>query len=317
MNKVTLLSIILPVLNEEKNILEIYRELKEVLDTLEKTYEIIFVDDGSTDRSFEVIKVLAHDDPSVKVIALSKNFGQTAALVSGIDNARGEITILMDADLQNDPRDIPRLLQKIEEGYDVVSGWRKNRKYNLFTRTIPSFFANSLISLLSGVRLHDYGCTLKAYRSKIIKGLKLYGEMHRFIPIYASWVGAKIAEIVVNHRPRGYGKSKYSLWRVPKVLLDLATIKFIAHYRTKPIYIFGGSGIIFILLSIICVIILLYNKFVKGISMIQSPLLILSALLIIIGVQSILMGLIAEMQMRTYFESLGKPTYHIREKINI
>ena len=317
MNKVTLLSIILPVLNEEKNILEIYRELKEVLDTLEKTYEIIFVDDGSTDRSFEVIKVLAHDDPSVKVIALSKNFGQTAALVSGIDNARGEITILMDADLQNDPRDIPRLLQKIEEGYDVVSGWRKNRKYNLFTRTIPSFFANSLISLLSGVRLHDYGCTLKAYRSKIIKGLKLYGEMHRFIPIYASWVGAKIAEIVVNHRPRGYGKSKYSLWRVPKVLLDLATIKFIAHYRTKPIYIFGGSGIISILLSIICVIILLYNKFVKGISMIQSPLLILSALLIIIGVQSILMGLIAEMQMRTYFESLGKPTYHIREKINI
>jgi hypothetical protein len=187
----------------------------------------------------------------------------------------------------------------------------------LFTRTIPSFLANALISLLSGVRLHDYGCTLKAYKSNIIKGIKLYGEMHRFIPIYASWVGARIAEIVVNHRARGHGKSKYSLWRVPKVLLDLATIKFIAHYRTKPIYIFGGSGIISILLSIICVITLLYNKFVKGISMIQSPLLILSALLVIIGVQSILMGLIAEMQMRTYFESLGKPTYHIREKINI
>ena len=311
------ISVIIPVFNEEKNIIPLYQEIKSVLDGEHMDYEIIFIDDGSRDKSLEILLEYARKDKLLKIISFSRNFGQTAALVSGMDNAKGKIIVFMDGDLQNDPKDIPLLVKKIQDGYDVVSGWRKQRKDAFLNRRLPSLFANRLISLLSGVRLHDYGCTLKAYRSSILKGIKLYGEMHRFIPIYTSWVGAKIIEIPVNHRPRIYGKSKYNLLRTLKVTLDLVTIKFLASYETKPIYIFGGSGIISVLLSFVCLTMLIYNKFVHGISMIQSPLLLLSAILVVIGIQVTLMGLLAEMQIRTYFESLNKPIYIIKEKLNL
>lgn len=311
------ITVVIPIFNEEGNIVKLYQELKAVFSGLNTDYELIFVNDGSVDGSLEVLKNLASKERLLRIISLSRNFGQTAALACGIDNASGKIIVLMDGDLQNDPKDIPLMIIKIQEGYDLVSGWRKKRRDSFFGRVAPSFFANKLISLLSGVHLHDYGCTLKAYRADVLKDIKLYGEMHRFIPIYAAWIGVKITEVAVNHRLRIYGRSKYNLGRSLKVILDLLTIKFMAHFRTKPIYVFGGSGIISILFSLVCVIMLIYNKLVLGISMIQSPFLILSALLVIIGVQSILMGLLAEMQMRTYFESLGKPTYYVKEKINI
>ncbi|MBU0693814.1 MAG: glycosyltransferase family 2 protein [Candidatus Omnitrophica bacterium] len=310
-------SVVIPIFNEEENIAQLCKEIKLALESLGRDYEIILVDDGSEDGSLKVLKELASKDRLLRVISFFRNFGQTAALVSGMNNASGEIIVFLDGDLQNDPQDIPLLVKKIEEGYDVVSGWRKQRKDSFLSRCLPSFLANKLISLISGVHLHDYGCTLKAYKADILKNIKLYGEMHRFIPIYAFWLGAKIVEVPVNHRPRIYGKTKYNIGRVFKVILDLLTIKFLAHYRTKPIYVFGGSGLVAIGLSFICVITLIYNKLFHGVSMIQSPFLILSALLVIVGVQSILMGFLAEMQIRTYFESLGKPIYHIKEKINL
>ncbi|MBI4335628.1 MAG: glycosyltransferase family 2 protein [Candidatus Omnitrophica bacterium] len=310
-------SVIIPIFNEEKNVPQLYRELKSALNGLSTTHEIIMVNDGSADKSREILKDLSERDRTLKVLSLSRNFGQTAALVCGIHYARGEVSIFMDGDLQNDPKDIPLLIKKIEEGYDVVSGWRRHRKDALLTRRLPSLFANKIISLLSGVRLRDYGCTLKAYRTEILKDIRLYGEMHRFIPIYLSWVGAKIAEIPVNHRPRVHGRSKYNMWRSLKVILDLVTIKFLGSYSTRPIYIFGGSGMAAFFLSLISIAMLMYNKFVRGISMIQSPLLLLSALLVIIGFQSILMGLLAEMQVRTYFEASNRPIYYVREKINL
>ena len=312
-----LISVIIPIFNEESNIDKLYCEVKVVLDSVSENYEIIFINDGSLDKSLEILRGLANTDKSLKIVSLARNFGQTAALVCGINNSFGKIVVLMDGDLQNDPKDIPLLINKIKEGNDVVSGWRKKRKDAFFSRKLPSFFANRFISLLSGVHLRDYGCTLKAYNSDILKDIKLYGEMHRFIPIYASWVGAKICEIPVNHRPRIHGKSKYNIGKAVKVILDLVTIKFLGSYGTRPIYIFGGSGIISIGLSFICVVALIYNKLVLGISMIQSPLLLLSALLVIIGVQSVLMGLLAEMEIRTYFESLDKHIYYIKEKINL
>ncbi|MFH1478539.1 MAG: glycosyltransferase family 2 protein [Candidatus Omnitrophota bacterium] len=316
MNK-DLLSIIIPVYNEEKNIPVLYKELKEVLGPLDRDYEVIFVNDGSSDGSLRSLKDIASGDQKIKVLSFSRNFGQTAALVCGINSAKGETVVLMDADLQNDPLDIPKLIDKLNEGYDVVSGWRKDRKDTFLTRILPSVIANRIISCLSGVRLHDYGCTLKAYKKDVLKDMKLYGEMHRFIPIYASWLGAKIIELEVNHRPRKHGKSKYNLYRSLKVVLDLVTVKFIANYRTKPIYIFGGAGVILIGLSFLCVFMLIYNKLANDISMIQSPFLILSSLLVIVGAQSILMGLLAEIETRTYYESLNKPIYTVKEKINI
>jgi len=311
------ISVIVPIFNEEDNIRQLYQEIKVSLDGLRKGYEIIFIDDGSFDKTKTVAYELAGKDRLLKVISLARNFGQTAALVSGIHHASGKVIIFMDGDLQNDPNDIPQLIKKIEEGYDVVSGWRHKRKDAFFTRRIPSFFANWVISLFGGVHLHDYGCTLKAYRAEVLKNIRLYGEMHRFVPIYASWVGARISEIPVNHRPRVHGKSKYNMWRSIKVVLDLATIKFLGSYSTRPIYVFGGSGIAAIFLSFVCLVGLIYNKVAYGHSMIQSPLLLLSALLTIIGFQSILMGLLAEMQSRTYFEASDKPIYYIREKINL
>lgn len=310
-------SVIIPVFNEEKNITPLYQEVKSVLDDLGRNYEIIFVDDGSVDKSPEILNELANRDRSLKVVVLSRNFGQTAALVSGVDCARGEVIIFMDGDLQNDPKDIPLLISKIQEGYDVVSGWRKRRKDFFLTRRLPSLLANKLISFLSKVTLHDYGCTLKAYRSTFLKDIRLYGEMHRFIPIYASWAGARITEVVVSHRQRVHGRTKYNLFRIVKVMLDLTTIKFLETYETKPIYIFGGSGIISVFLSLVCLIMLIYNKFVHGISMIQSPLLLLSAILIVIGIQVTLIGLLAELQIRNYFESLNKSTYIIKNKLNL
>ncbi len=311
------ISVIIPVYNEGKNIQFLYDELKMMLDSLGKDHEIIIVDDGSVDESPGILKALAAKDNSLKAITFSKNFGQTASLMSGIDSASGDIIVLMDGDLQNDPQDIPSLISKIEEGYEQASGWRKNRRDNFLTRTLPSMIANKIISFLSGVHLHDYGCTLKAYRANMLKSIKLYGEMHRFIPIHASWLGAKIIEVKVNHRKRKHGRSKYTLYRALKVILDMITIVFIANYRTKPIYVFGGSGICLIILSFLCVFVLIYNKFAHGVSMIQSPFLILSSIFIDLGVQSILMGLLAEMQMRTHYESLNKPIYYIKEKINV
>lgn len=310
------ISVIIPVFDEEENIAALYQELKAVLDSLNTGYEIIFVDDKSRDKSLNALKEIGSKDSLCRIISFSRTFGQTAALACGIENAMGGIIVLMDADLQNDPRDIPALINKIREGYDVASGWRQNRKDPFLNRRLPSFLANKLVSFLSGVRLHDYGCTLKAYKADVLKEIRLYGEMHRFIPIYASWIGAKIAEMPVNHRPRLHGKSKYNMWRTLKVIFDLLTIKFISGYQTKPIYVFGASGVISIILSFACVATLIYNKVAHKISMIQSPLLLLSALFVILGVQFILMGLLAEMQSRTYFESLRKPIYHIKEKTN-
>lgn len=311
------LSIILPLYNEEENIRLQYEEITSAVDALGVKYEILFVDDGSTDRSFEILSSIAEHDRRVGVIQFRRNFGQTAAMAAGIDHSRGEILVFMDADLQNDPRDIKRLLEKIEEGYDVVSGWRKNRKDNLFIRTIPSRIANRLIAGVSGVRLHDLGCSLKAYRGEVIRQVKLYGEMHRFIPIHASWVGASITEIPVNHNPRRFGKSKYGIIRTFKVILDLFTVKFMGSYATKPIYIFGGAGIVLFAGSVLSGSAVILMKLFLRHSMIRNPLLLLTVMFIILSVMFIMLGLLAEISIRTYHESQSMPPYRVRKKVNI
>jgi glycosyltransferase involved in cell wall biosynthesis len=274
------------------------------------------VDDGSKDQSLPKLEALALKDPHhIKVVVLRRNFGQTAAIAAGIDHATGEIIVLMDADLQNDPRDIPMLLEKIEEGYDVVSGWRQKRKDTFLTRTLPSQFANKLISSVTGVHLHDYGCTLKAYRREVITGFKLYGEMHRFIPVYANTVGAKIIEVPVRHHPRKYGKAKYGLERTFKVILDLFTVKFLNSYANKPIYLFGGTGILIILISGIILFYLFIRRVFFLVPVLESPLFMLSSMFFILGFQSILMGLIAELLVRTYHEAQHKPTYTVKTTI--
>jgi glycosyltransferase involved in cell wall biosynthesis len=256
---------------------------------------------------------MAH--PSVVFVDLRRNFGQTAAIAAGIDHADADVVIMMDADLQNDPADIPRLLEKIDEGYDVVSGWRRDRKDKFITRRVPSMIANGLISSVTGVHLHDYGCTLKAYRREVIDEIRLYGEMHRFIPVFASAAGANITELVVNHRPRLYGKSKYGLWRTFKVMLDLITVKFLLSYRTTPMYLFGGFGLGLIGVSMLTLFVALLNKWIRGASLIRTPLPQLAATFFILGMQSILMGLLAELLVRTYHESQDKPTYVVRRVI--
>jgi glycosyltransferase involved in cell wall biosynthesis len=310
------ISVVIPVLNEEENIKVIYSKLKEILDRINRSYEIIFVDDGSNDNTFEILAKLAKDEKRLKVIKLCRNFGQTAALAAGFDIASGEIIIPMDGDLQNDPVDIPKLLEKIEEGYDVVSGWRKKRKDSLFTRKIPSILANYLISLFTGVKLHDYGCTLKAYKSQIVKNIRLYGEMHRFLPAHAALTGAKVTEVEVLHHPRIYGKSKYGISRIIKVILDLFTLKFLGTFSTKPIHLFGSIGLILLFFGFISGSILIINKLFFGAYMIQSPLLLLTVMLILLGVQFILIGLLAEIVIRTYHEAQNKPTYLVKERIN-
>jgi glycosyltransferase involved in cell wall biosynthesis len=309
------LSILIPIYNEEGNLFLLYEKLVAALKKVGRPYEVIFIDDGSSDGSLDILLDLREKNPNVKIISFSRNFGQTAALSAGIDLSKGDIIIPMDGDLQNDPEDILTLLQKIEEGYDVVSGWRKGRKDPFLNRRLPSMIANKLISWIGGVHLHDYGCTLKAYRKDILKNIRLYGEMHRFIPIYAQWIGARVSEIPVRHFPRGSGASNYGMSRVFKVILDLMVVKFLLSYSQKPIYVFGGIGLLMILGAILSGGYALYLKLFTGLSFILTPLPLLCALLLLLGFISILMGFIAEILTRTYYESQGKPTYQIKETI--
>ncbi len=308
------LSLFLPVLDEEENLRPMHAKIAAALDALGKSAEVIYVDDGSSDGSLEILRDIAGDDDRVRVISLRRNYGQTAAMSAGIDAAEGAILIPMDADLQNDPADIRRLLEKLDEGYDVVSGWRKNRQDKLISRKIPSQIANRVISWIGGVPLHDYGCSLKAYRRDVIQDVKLYGEMHRFIPIYAAWAGARVTEIPVDHHARTMGKSKYGISRTIKVIFDLMTIKFMASYQTKPIYVFGTFGIIAFLLAAIAGVWAVVLKF-YGTSFILTPLPVITVVMLAISVQFFLMGLLAELLVRTYHESQDKAIYAVREKI--
>jgi len=309
------ISVVIPVYNERGNLSPLYERLCEALDGLRKSWEVIFVDDGSTDGSPEVLKEIASKDRRVKLVLLRRNFGQTAAIAAGLEHASGRVIVTMDADLQNDPADIPRLLEKLEEGYDVVSGWRRHRQEPLLTRRFPSMVANRLISFLTGVRLHDYGCTLKAYRREVMENVRLYGEMHRFIPAYASWVGAKITEIEVKDHPRRYGSSKYGLSRTFSVILDLITLIFLQRYSTKPIRLFGGGGLLLLLLGGLVSLFVIWRRVFLGGEW-MSPMILIAFFLGIMGVMFVLMGLIAEIIIRTYHESQGKPIYIVKEKIN-
>jgi glycosyltransferase involved in cell wall biosynthesis len=308
------LSIIVPVYNEEDNVPLLHAELKRALDELDRDYEIIYVDDGSRDASFERLQEAIAHDPTATLIRFRRNFGQTAAIAAGIEHSQGEILVLMDADLQNDPADIGKLVGVLETGYDVVSGWREERHDELIRRKLPSWIANKLISAVTGVHLHDYGCTLKAYRREVLESVRLYGEMHRFIPVYASCSGARLTEIPVHHRARRFGKSKYGLSRTVRVLLDLMTVKFLGSYSTKPLYAFGYIGVLLFLASFASVLLALGESFVPPyVRLHNNPLTLLGAVLLVLAMQVLLMGLLAELVMRTYYESQGKPTYITRE----
>jgi glycosyltransferase involved in cell wall biosynthesis len=304
------LSVIVPAYNEQGSLEKLYNELNAAL-CGKFDYEIIFVDDGSSDNTFDILSKIHNDDPKVRVIRFRKNFGQTAALAAGFEHCQGSIVVPLDADGQNDPADIPRLIKKLNEGYDIVSGWRRKRHDNIVTRKLPSRIANWIIAKITGVKLHDFGCTLKAYRWDSIKEIRLYGEMHRFIPALASWGGENVVEMVVNHRPRTTGVTKYGLSRTFKVTLDLMTIKFLVSFSTKPIYVFGGLGVLSILGAFVSGILVLYHKIVSGLSMNRNPLLFLTGLLIIASIQFVLMGLLAELLVRTYHESQGRRIYVI------
>ena len=316
------LSLFLPVLDEEENLRPMHAKIQSALNALGKSAEVIYVDDGSTDKSLEILKELAATDDRVRVISLRRNYGQTAAMSAGIDAAKGEILIPMDADLQNDPADIKRLLEKLNEGFDVVSGWRKNRQDKLISRKIPSQIANRIISWIGGVPLHDYGCSLKAYRRDVIQDVRLYGEMHRFIPIYASWAGARVAEIPVDHHARTMGKSKYGISRTVKVVFDLMTIKFMASYGTKPIYVFGTFGMLAFFASVFAGLYAVFLKLANRIGLpqfhadfVETPLPVLCIVMFAISIQFFLMGLLAELLVRTYHESQNKAIYAVREKV--
>ena len=307
------LSVVIPIRNEEPNLPELYREFTEALTAFGRPYELVLVDDGSTDRSFAVLAELQAKDPRVRVIRFRRNFGQTAAFAAGFKYARGALIVTADGDLQNDPSDIPRMVEMIASGADIVCGWRKDRKDTLFTRRIPSKLANHLISWATGVRLHDYGCSLKVFRAEVVKPLKLYGEMHRFLPAIASELGVSIREVVVNHRARRHGTSKYGLSRTIRVVLDLLTVKFLLSYSTKPLQIFGlvGGGMLFAGLLVSAW--LAYQRLFGYQSIANRPLLLFGILLIFTGLQLLTLGLLAELQARTYHESQDKPTYVIRE----
>jgi glycosyltransferase involved in cell wall biosynthesis len=310
------LSVIIPVYNEEESLERLYDKVLSSIDPLGKTWELILVDDGSQDSSFKILQKLAAKDQRVKAVRFVRNFGQTAALAAGIDYAQGEIIIPMDADLQNDPADIARLLAKIDEGFDCVSGWRKDRKDEFFTRLLPSWMANKLISVISGVALHDYGCSLKAYRREVIKDVRLYGEMHRFVPIYATWMGASVTEIPVTHFARQFGQSKYGLSRTFKVVLDLMTVKFLSSYATKPIHIFGMIGLGSFAISALGFAWMVVLKIFFHTTFIETPLPVLVAMFFMLGVQFILMGLLAEILVRTYHESQDKRIYRVKTVLN-
>jgi len=311
------LSVVIPVFNEEGSVGELARRLVDVLSGMGTTWEVIFVDDGSRDRTVEIIREANSREPRVKLVRFRRNFGQTAALAAGFDFASGEVVVTMDGDLQNDPTDIPRLVAKIGEGYDLVNGWRVKRKDTFLTRRLPSLLANALISWITGVRLHDYGCTLKAFRHEVAKSVSLYGELHRFIPAIASGMGVEVAEIPVNHHPRTTGTSKYGLFRTVKVLLDLITVKFLLSYSTRPIHVFGLIGLISGGLGVVVGGWLSYQKLFLGVALSNRPLLFLAVLLVIVGVQFVTMGLLAELQTRIYHESQQRPTYTVREKLGL
>lgn len=308
------LSIVVPVYNEEKNLPELFAQVLQTMKDVDYDWDITFVDDGSKDSSVEVMKKLQAQEPArVRNLVFRRNYGQTAAISAGIDHSDGDVVILMDADLQNDPADIPVLLAELEKGYDVVSGWRKDRQDNTFTRTIPSRFANNMISRSTGVHLHDYGCTLKAYRREVLDNINLYGEMHRFIPVYADDAGAKISEVVVRHHARKHGKANYGLERTLKVVLDLITVKFLMKFSKKPIYLFGGVGFAMMVIGLGLFVWLAIRRIVSEIAVLTSPWFQIAVMMFFLGFIAILMGLIAELLMRTYFESQKKKTYTVRE----
>ncbi|WKZ41140.1 MAG: glycosyltransferase family 2 protein [Anaerolineales bacterium] len=312
------LSLVVPVFNEQDNLPLLFDAIYKTMGTLGRSWEAILVDDGSRDKSLSILKEYAEKDPEhIRVVSFRRNFGQTAAIAAGLDYSSGDIIVLLDADLQNDPADIPMMLAKLDEGYDLVSGWRKDRKDNAVTRNFPSMIANWLISRVTGVHLHDYGCTLKAYRRDVLEGFRLYGEMHRFIPVYAHSVGANITEVVVNHHPRKFGKTKYGLERTAKVILDLFTVKFLISFASKPIYLFGGTGGLLMIISAVIMAYLMIRRLFFFVAVTGSPLFQTSVMFFILGFQSMLMGLIAELLVRTYHESQRKPTYTIRTKINL
>jgi glycosyltransferase involved in cell wall biosynthesis len=310
------LSVLVPIYNEADSIAELCSELLTVLRQLSLDFEVIAVNDGSNDQSLERLREQSERYPEIKVVNFRRNCGQTAALMAAIDHSRGDILIAIDADLQNDPKDIPRLLAQLDQGYDVVSGWRRDRKDAAFSRNFVSRVANKLISLISGIRLRDYGCTLKAYRRDVIKDVRLYGEMHRFIPIYANMMGGKVIEIPVTHRARKFGESKYGLERAVKVVLDLIVVRFLDRHFVKPMYVFGGFGIALLAVSGLSLLAMFYLKIFQDVSFIRTPLPLFTAFTFLVGFISILMGLLAEMIVRTYFESQNRPTYLVRDLIN-
>ena len=310
------ISVVVPIFNEEDNVILLHTRLSEALAALDRSYEIVYVDDGSTDASFERLRSAAAGNPHTRIVRFRRNFGQTAALQAGIEQSRGEILVFMDGDLQNDPADIGRMVAKLEEGYDVVSGWRKDRHDPWLSRRLPSIMANWLISRVTGVVLRDYGCTLKAYRREVIAPVKLYGEMHRFIPALVSWSGATVTELPVHHEPRRFGRSKYGISRTARVLLDLITVKFLGSYSTKPLYVFGFAGLAFWLLAVLAGAIVIIERLLPPYPQAHNnPLLLLAVFLATLGVQSIMLGLLAELLIRTYHESQGKPTYVIRQVV--
>jgi glycosyltransferase involved in cell wall biosynthesis len=309
-------SVIIPIYNEEKNLPTIIDEITSVLSNFDSSHEIIFIDDGSGDNSFEILKEYASKNQRIRIIQFTRNFGQTSALYAGIQHTRGKYIITMDGDLQNDPYDIPMMHETLKKGYDIVCGWRKHRKDNLFTKKLPSFIANKLISLITGLHLHDYGCTLKIFKREFIEPIKLYGEMHRFIPALGKNLGARITEVTVNHRKRKHGKSNYGLTRIIKVTLDLLTVSFMGSYLSSPIYFFGGLGFVSCLLGILCGIITLLQKYLSQVKAHRNPLLLLAIFLFIIGVQFIILGVLAEIIVKSYYESKDIDPYVVKKIIN-
>ena len=309
------ISIVLPIFNEEQSIPLLLEKIEEV--AVDYDFEIIAVNDGSTDQSWKVLKEITDQNKNVKAINLMRNFGQTGAINAGIQASSKDILILIDSDLENDPADIPRLLEKLEEGYDVVSGWRKERwKGNYLTRKLPSLMANKLISSISGVRLHDYGCTLKAYRREVIKDVRLYGQMHRFIPVFCKWMGGEVTEIPVSYHPRQFGKSNYGIFRIYKVILDLLLIKFLDRFMNRPIHFFGGAGILSFIISVLLVMLALYFKITGQKDLVETPLPTIASMFFMVSVLMVLMGVMAEMLMRTYYESQNRFPFAIKEKVN-
>lgn len=310
------ISVVIPLLNEEESIPHLYRALTDAMEAYGRSYEVIIIDDGSRDRSFALLKEIAEKDPHFTVVRLRRNFGQTAAFAAGFAQARGDVVITMDADLQNDPRDVPLLMAKIDEGYDIVSGWRKDRQDRFWDRRLPSMIANRLISNVTDVQLHDYGCSLKAYRREVLQHVRLYGELHRFIPALASQVGGTVTEVPVNHYARKYGRSKYGISRTIRVMLDLITVWFLGTYATRPIHVFGTIGLASVAMGLLTGLYLTFLKIFFDQDIGGRPLLLLAVLLVVIGVQLITMGLLGEMVIRTYYESQAKPIYYVREIVS-